>query len=148
MSAQRAWIREEDPFARAQDEFLQRVEYLRKGEGRDLSHEKLEEALSERGRELQRLLFQAQVDSRGSGPADDPVCGADGMLRNVERLHERGLLTVFGEVRIRRLGYGTTGGGQRSPPGRRTQSACRSLFAGRASRGGRTGSPGFLRCDR
>jgi hypothetical protein len=109
MSAQRAWIREEDPFAMAQDEFLQLVEYLRQGEGRDLSHEKLEEALSERGRELQRLLFQAQVDSRGPGPAAEPVCGADGMLRNVEHLHERGLLTVFGEVRIRRLGYGTTG---------------------------------------
>lgn len=62
-----------------------------------------------RGRELQRLLFQAQVDSRGSGPAAEPVCGADGVLRKVERLHERGLLTVFGEVRIRRLGYGTTG---------------------------------------
>lgn len=109
MSAQRAWIREEDPFAMAQDEFLQLVEYLRQGEGRDLSHEELEVALSERGRELQRLLFQAQVDSRGSGPAAEPVCGADGVLRKVERLHERGLLTVFGEVRIRRLGYGTTG---------------------------------------
>lgn len=93
----------------AQDEFLQLVEYLRQGEGRDLSHEELEVALSERGRELQRLLFQAQVDSRGSGPAAEPVCGADGVLRKVERLHERGLLTVFGEVRIRRLGYGTTG---------------------------------------
>lgn len=109
MSAQLAWATEADPFAMAQDEFQQLVAYLRKGEGRDLSHEKLEEALRERGRELQRLLFQAQVDSRGPGPAALPVCGADGVLRKVERLHQRRLLTVFGEVWIKRLGYGTPG---------------------------------------
>lgn len=109
MSAQLAWSQEEDSFATAEDAFVQLVEYLRHGEGRNLSHETLEEALTERGRELQRLLYQAQVDSRGPGPAAGPVCGADGVPRTVQRLHERGLSTVFGEVRIRRLGYGESG---------------------------------------
>lgn len=80
--------------------------YLPDGEGRGLNHETLEEVLSERGREVQRLLYQAQVDSRAPGPAAEPVCGADRMLRKVQRLHGRRLSNVFGEVRSRRVAGG------------------------------------------
>ena len=93
----------------AQDEFAQMIEFLRSRQSRELSHSELEVALNERGRELLRVLFQAHVDSRGPGPAAGPVCGADGIERSKGRLHERGLSTLFGEVRVQRLGYGAAG---------------------------------------
>lgn len=93
----------------AQEEFAQIIEFLRSRQGRELSHNELETTLTERCRELMRALFQAQVDSRGPGPAAQPVCAADGVERSEQRLHERGLSTVFGEVRIKRLGYGAAG---------------------------------------
>ena len=93
----------------AQDEFAQLIEFLRSGQSRELNHTELEATLNERGRELMRVLFQSHVDSRGPGPAAGPVCGADGVERSERRLHERGLSTVFGEVRIKRLGYGASG---------------------------------------
>ena len=108
IAAQAQWI-EEDEFAMADDKYAQLVEFLRSAQGRELDHANLEVALSERGRELLRVLFQAQIDSRGQGPASGPVQGVDGVVRHRQRLHERGLSTVFGEVRVKRLGYGATG---------------------------------------
>ena len=108
MRAARAPV-EEDEFAMAQEAFAQLIEFLRSSHSRALSHTELEAALSERGRELLRVLFQAHVDSRGPGPAGAPVCGAEGVQRSEQRLHERGLSTVFGEVRVKRLGYGAPG---------------------------------------
>jgi hypothetical protein len=99
----------EDEFDMAHEAFEQLIEYLRSGHSRELTHSELEAALNERGRELLRLLFQAHVDTRGPGPAAEPVCGADGLHRSEQRLHERGLDTVFGEVRVQRLGYGAAG---------------------------------------
>jgi hypothetical protein len=93
----------------AQDEFAQLIEFLRSRHSRELSHTELEVVLNERGRELLRVMFQAHVDSRGPGPAAGPVCGVDEVERTERRLHERGLSTLFGEVRVKRLGYGATG---------------------------------------
>ena len=93
----------------AQDECAELIAFLRSQDSRQLDHAALETTLNERGRELLRQLFQAHVDSRGPGAAAGPVCGADGVRRNVARLHERGLSTVFGEVRVKRLGYGAAG---------------------------------------
>jgi len=106
--AARAWVKE-DEFAMAQDEFAQIIEFLRSRQSRELSHTELEATLNERCRELMRVLFQAHVDSRGPGPAGQPVRGADGVQRSEQRLHERGLSTLFGEVRVKRLGYGAGG---------------------------------------
>jgi hypothetical protein len=102
-------VAEEDEFAMAEDEFAQIIALLRSRQGRELSHTELEATLGERCRELMRMLFQAQMDSHGPGPAAGPVCGADGVARREQRRHERGLSTVFGEVRINRLGYGAAG---------------------------------------
>ena len=108
MRAARAWVKE-DEFAMAQDQFAQIIEFLRSRQSRELSHTELEATLNERCRELMRVLFQAHVDSRGPGPAAQPVRGADGVQRSEQRLHERGLSTLFGEVRVKRLGYGAAG---------------------------------------
>jgi len=104
-----AQLTEEDEFAMAQDEFAQLIEFLRSRHSRELSHTELEVVLNERGRELLRVMFQAHVDSRGPGPAAGPVCGVDEVERTERRLHERGLSTLFGEVRVKRLGYGAAG---------------------------------------
>jgi hypothetical protein len=109
MSAASLRLPEEDAFMAANDEYAQFVEFLRSRQSHELSHGELELKIKERGRELMRALYQAQIDSRGSGPAAGPVHGSDGVRRGERRLHERGLSTIFGEVRVKRLGYGTAG---------------------------------------
>src|SRR5438128_11876595 len=52
-----------------------------------------------------RQLLEAHIQVRGPGEAAAPVKGTDGEERVQQRLHERGLETVFGEVRIGRAGY-------------------------------------------
>ena len=115
MSAAQRQIIEEDEFAMAHAHYDQLVEFLRSAEGRALDHAGLEVALTERGRELLRRLLQAQIDSRGLGAAVGPVQGADGVARGQQRIHDRGLSTVFGEVRVKRLGYGAPGVGSLHP---------------------------------
>ena len=65
----------------AQDELTQLIDYLRSPSGRQLDHAELEVAINARGRELLRVLMQAQIDSRGQGAAVGPVQGADSFRR-------------------------------------------------------------------
>ena len=74
-----------------------------------MSHSDVERLVRERGHDLLRKLFQAHVDSRGPGEAAATVRGADGVERDQERSHDRGLSTIFGEIRVKRLGYGAEG---------------------------------------
>lgn len=99
----------EDGFAMVDQRLRKLIEFLRDGDGRELDHTDLEALLKDQGRQLMRELFQAQVDSRGAGEAAGPVVGADGVARTQARVHERGLSTVFGEVRVQRAGYGAAG---------------------------------------
>jgi hypothetical protein len=85
------------------------ITYLKSGEAAALSHSALERLLSARGQELLRQLLQAHLDARGPGAAAGPMRGADGIARDQGRLHARGLATIFGEVQVRRLGYGADG---------------------------------------
>lgn len=100
---------QEDVFAMAHEEFDDIIQFLRDPKTREISHADLEAEITSRGRELMLKMFQSHVDSRGHGPAAKPMCGADGVERTRQRLHERGLSTVFGEVRIQRYGYGAIG---------------------------------------
>lgn len=113
LAARARWC--EDDFDMADEEFDKLIEYLRGGQSRELTHSELEAALSERGRELLRLLYQAHLNSRGVGPAARPVCDAEGLPHSEQRLHERGLSTVFGEVRVQRLGYAAPGAASLHP---------------------------------
>ena len=108
MSAQ-AQLKEEDYFAMAYEKFGGIVDFLRNQKSRELNHADLESEINVRGREMQRELYQAHINSRGPSPAAGPVCGADGVERTKRRLHDRGLSTIFGEVRVERLGYGAEG---------------------------------------
>jgi hypothetical protein len=99
----------EDSFGMARDDLESIIAFLRSGEAAEMSHSDLERLVRERGHELLRKLLQAHVDSRGPGEAVGSVRGADGVERNQQRSHERGLATIFGEIRVQRLGYGAEG---------------------------------------
>lgn len=94
------------PFAEAEAKFAALVGQLQSAEAQAMTHSELERELEEKGRELLRSLLQAHLDTRGPGAASEPVVDAQGQPRPSERLHERGLETVFGKVEVRRLGYG------------------------------------------
>jgi hypothetical protein len=73
----------------------------------------LERGSERRARELARLELQAHVDSRGEGDVGAAIIvpGQDGQPLRLayKRLHTRSVLTVFGELRITRMGYGAPG---------------------------------------
>ena len=93
----------------ARERFEDLIRYLQSAASREATHSELERSLKDQGLELLRMLYQAHLDDRGPGAAAGPVQGADGVEREQERLHERGLSTLFGEVRVRRIGYGADG---------------------------------------
>jgi hypothetical protein len=103
MSAQPAVNR--DVFAQARESFGAIEAFLGSKEACSLRESDLERELEKRGRELMRQLLEAHIEVRGPGEAAAPVKGSDGEVRVQQRLHERGLETVFGEVRIERAGY-------------------------------------------
>ena len=94
-----------DAFAEARESFGAIETFLGSKEACSLRESDLERELEKRGRELMRQLLQAHLEVRGPGEAAAPVKGPDGEERIQQRLHERGLETVFGEVRIERAGY-------------------------------------------
>ncbi len=73
----------------------------------------LERESERRVRELARLELQAHVDSRGEGDLGAAIIvpGQDGQPLRLayKRLHTRSVLTLFGELRITRMGYGAPG---------------------------------------
>jgi len=94
-----------DAFAQARESFGAIETFLGSKEACSLRESDLERELEKRGRELMRQLLEAHIQVRGPGEAAAPVKGTDGEERVQQRLHERGLETVFGEVRIERAGY-------------------------------------------
>jgi hypothetical protein len=65
-----------------------------------------------RGREILRLALQAHIDARGEGDVGDAIVleGDDGPVRLAyKRVHARPLLTLFGEIKVTRMGYGAPG---------------------------------------
>lgn len=100
---------ERDVFAAADACYAGVVKFLRSGEAMALTESQVEREVERRGRELLRRLVQAHVDERGPGQAIGVVRGADGVVRPGERLHDRGVQTIFGKVRVSRVGYGAPG---------------------------------------
>jgi hypothetical protein len=99
----------EDVFGMTREKLEDLIRYLQSAASRELTHSELERSLKEQGLELLRMLYQAHLDDRGPGAAAGAVEGADGVKREQAGLHERGLSTLFGEVRVRRIGYGAEG---------------------------------------
>jgi len=85
--------------------------WLDSDEAGSCTHEDLEARLSKDGRELMRRLFQGNLDLRAlREPRYSSVLGIDGVERtHVREDTQRGLMTVFGPVRVTRLRYGSRG---------------------------------------
>jgi len=96
-----------DSFAQARSYFDELVGELGADAAGALSHDVLEEMVTERGRELQRQLLQDHLDLRArreeEAHAAEPVAVA-GRSRT-ERGHERVLATLVGPVTVRRLAF-------------------------------------------
>ena len=95
-------LQPEDEFAASREQFTQMEAFLMSDEAHSKTHSELE-------RELLRRLYQAHLELRAPGEAAVAVRDSQGQVRQPSRRQKRGLETVFGEVRVERLGYGGEG---------------------------------------
>jgi hypothetical protein len=98
-----------DAYTAAHEKFEHLIAHLRSPEAQQMIHSDLEALLEVEGRELLRRLLQAHLDERSPGTVAEPVRGDDGCTHTHRRTHTRGLMTIFGEVEVRRTGYGSHG---------------------------------------
>ena len=98
-------------FSGSRGRFETVVSWLDGQEAAGLTHAELEARLQVESRELFRQLLQDHLDLRAQQETRlAAVVGADGVARGgAETGRERGLSTVFGEVRVRRTAYRTRG---------------------------------------
>ena len=107
MEAQK--LREEYRFGEADVAYARLKTRLSSGPLLGAQHDEVERVLGEEGRALLRELMQSHITLRGLGDTGPTVTGGDGVTRTHRRVHERALTTVFGPVRVRRMGYRTRG---------------------------------------
>jgi hypothetical protein len=99
-----------DVFAQARAHYSRMEEWLRSAEAMSETHSELEEKLSIDSRELLREMLQSHLNLRHLDETRmTDVEGADGRLRRHVEESERGLMSVFGPVRVARLSYGGRG---------------------------------------
>lgn len=95
-----------DEFTAAGVRFQELVGELRSASRRELEHGGVESLIAREGNEVLRLLMQGYLDRRSAGEEKlEHVKGADGEERRHCRTRSRLLMTVFGEVTVKRLGY-------------------------------------------
>jgi hypothetical protein len=100
-----------EALAQVRERFEETLGWLAGAEAGALEHGDLEGQLSVRGRELQRLMFQGQLDLRALREQHrQDVAGPEGTARTrAENDHARPLATVLGEVTVRRIAYRAPG---------------------------------------
>lgn len=98
-----------EPFERSTGRFEQIRQFTGSREADEMTQSELERELEGRVRELKRQLLQDALDRRAGGAAIGPVRDSSGREHPVVRQHERMLRTTFGEVSVRRWGYGAEG---------------------------------------
>ena len=99
-----------DAFAGAREWFEETVAWLAGGDAVALTHGELEAQVGERGRELQRRLYQGHLGLRAAREERRENVVADGVARSrVESGHSRPLMTVFGPVTVTRMAYRAAG---------------------------------------
>jgi hypothetical protein len=96
-------------FDSAREHFDDLVTRLGGDDTAGMTHAEVERLLQRDGTELLRRLYQGHLDARGLGATTTPVAGADGVARTHARISDRALVTIFGSVRVARMGYGQRG---------------------------------------
>jgi hypothetical protein len=104
-------IRGLEEFPAAREQFAALVNQLQSNQVLRMEHSEVEELITHEGTELLRRLRQGHLDLRTVKETKrEEVKGSDGVLRrHVREACQRGLMTLFGEVTVRRLGYGARG---------------------------------------
>lgn len=100
-----------EEFAAAREQFGCLMDQLQAEHMLRREHGDVEELISKQGTELLRLLLQGHLDLRAARESQRAaVRGADGVLRmHCRKGCERALMTLFGEVTVRRMRYGAPG---------------------------------------
>jgi hypothetical protein len=98
-----------EPFNETDVVYEELKTYLLGTEAGALSHSDLEREIEKKTRELARRLLQEHLDQRGTGEVAGPVQDATGTTRSETRPHKRTLGSVFGPVKVNRVGYGGVG---------------------------------------
>jgi len=99
----------ESPFAGSTEKYFELTKYLQSAETSVMTISDLEKLLSGFGRELMRQLLEEHLLIRGYGDIWKSIVGYDGIERNYKQLRQRRLITVFGKVMIKRMGYSYPG---------------------------------------
>lgn len=103
-------IRSLEEFTAAREQFNVLVSRLQSEEMSRMEHGRVEATIAQEGNELLRRLLQGHLDLRAKTEERRlEVVGADGVLRRHCRAGERELMSLFGEVEVKRLGYGAPG---------------------------------------
>lgn len=100
-----------DEFAAAREQFSQLIQALQSERTLELEHDEIEGLIWQDGQELLRRLLQGHLDLRTARePKREHVIGGDGVIRSHRRTGcTRLLMSLFGEVGVKRLGYGGRG---------------------------------------
>jgi hypothetical protein len=97
-----------DEFAAAREQFSELVEALQSEPNLRKEHGDIEELIWQDGKELLRRMLQGHLDLRAAREAKrERVIGGDGVIRTHRRSGcTRTLMSLFGEVIVKRMGYG------------------------------------------
>jgi len=96
-------------YAGALEKFEEIVKQLQQEPAQTMRHDEIEGLVELQGRELLRRLVQGHMDERSQRRASEPVIDAQGQVHPHKRMNTRGLMTIFGEVSVKRQGHGGIG---------------------------------------
>ena len=135
-----------EEFAAAREQFSYLVRELQSAPVLGMQHGEVESLISREGTELLRRLLQGHLDLRSARENErEAVTGSDGVARSRCREGcERDLMSVFGEVQVRRRGYGGAWREQCVSTGCRAQSACGQVLPWSAPTGRARGGQGLV----
>ena len=102
-------LSESNIYSEAANKFVDLVSKLQDKDTLNQQHGDVENMLYTEGFELLRLMLQAHLDNRCDLEVlKGEIEGSDGILRTHRRKHvSRKLATLFGEVEVKRVGYGS-----------------------------------------
>lgn len=102
-------IETEEAFTSAEEKLVQLKDVLSNNKTKTMRLSEVEFMVNGEGRELLRLLLQGHVDERGLGNIGESITGSDGIVRTHKRIRNRDLKTLFGTIKLTRIGYGCRG---------------------------------------
>lgn len=101
--------KENQSFVGARKHFEEIISWLKSPVVRGLSHSEIEEKLKVNGNEVLRQLWQGYLDQRATEKIVGECVDEEGEIHEQERFGSRKLMSIFGEVEIKRRGYRTKG---------------------------------------